>query len=81
MQFSVFHKVNAVKGKICQFFLKSSNYFTFSRHGGNEKPEIQQRLIQDNKKAAVLNTSLFFTLDYFGNQNGFFDSVMNNLKT
>lgn len=36
----------------------------------------QSGVIQDKKKLAILNTSLFLLLDYFGNQTGFFDHVV-----
>lgn len=36
----------------------------------------QEKLIDGNRLVAVLNTSLFLILDYYGNRNGFYDSVM-----
>lgn len=37
---------------------------------------IQTRLIQEKELIAVLNTSLFFILDYFGNKNCFYDKLI-----
>ena len=36
----------------------------------------QTQIVSNEKKIAVLNTSLFFLLDFFGNQSGFYDKVM-----
>lgn len=38
--------------------------------------EIQKNLIEDTRRVAVLNTSLFMMLDYFGNRDGFYDEIM-----
>lgn len=36
----------------------------------------QLRLIEDDRMVAVLNTSLFLILDYYGNRDGFYDAVL-----
>ncbi len=36
----------------------------------------QYEMIQSFKKLYILNTSLFLILDYYGNQNGFYDTVI-----
>lgn len=38
----------------------------------------EKRCIDQEKQIAVLNTSLFLLLDYFGNRDGFYDSVVND---
>lgn len=35
----------------------------------------EKEMIEKIGKISVLNTSLFFTLDYFGNKNNFYDQV------
>ena len=36
----------------------------------------QMRMIDDDRCVAVLNTSLFLILDYYGNRDGFYDSLV-----
>ncbi len=48
-----------------QALSKQSTIFNEEKHIFNQK-----------KAVSVLNTSAFFAVDYFGNQNGFFDSIM-----
>lgn len=38
--------------------------------------EYQSQIVANDSKIAVLNSSLFFLLDYFGNKNGFYDRVV-----
>ena len=35
----------------------------------------EKEMVEMNGEISVLNTSLFFTLDYFGNKNNFYDQV------
>lgn len=37
----------------------------------------QEALIKQKNEISVINTTLFIILDYFGNQNGFYDSIIN----
>ncbi len=37
--------------------------------------------ITNQDKIAVLNTCIFFLLDYYGNKNGFYDKIMNDNKS
>lgn len=37
----------------------------------------ERTLIENKEILAVINTTLFLVLDYFGNQNGFYDSIIN----
>lgn len=43
---------------------------------GDKIAAVQKRSIVNNSFLHVLNTSLFFLLDYYGNRNGFYDSVV-----
>lgn len=36
----------------------------------------QQEMTSTERKVCVINTSLFLMLDYFGNRDGFYDSVV-----
>ena len=36
----------------------------------------EKKSVDEQKQIAVLNTSLFLLLDYFGNRNGFYDSIV-----
>lgn len=38
----------------------------------------EKTLIEKNRVISVLNTSLFLLIDYYGNQKGFYDDVVNN---
>jgi hypothetical protein len=38
--------------------------------------DMQTSLIEAEEKIAVLNTSLFLLLDYYGNQNGFYEQTI-----
>ncbi len=40
--------------------------------------EKQKELVLQEEIISVLNTSLFFLVDYFGNQNGYYDSLLDN---
>ena len=37
----------------------------------------EKKKINSENKISVINTTLFFVLDYYGNQNGFYDSIIN----
>ena len=45
---------------------------------GSQVFALEKHCIGQTKQIAVLNTSLFLLLDYFGNRDGFYDSVVNN---
>lgn len=38
---------------------------------------IERTLIEEKEVLSVINTTLFLVLDYFGNQKGFYDSIIN----
>ena len=39
---------------------------------------VQRELVSKNNEVAVINTSLFIPLDYYGNRDGFYDGVVDN---
>lgn len=66
-------------GRICQInddlpkysaYLNESNQFNILQH--------EVEFVSLQKVISVLNTSVFFVLDYYGNKNGFYDDVMTN---
>lgn len=63
--------------KIC---INTDDFFDYESYLYNSnqlnilKNEIE--FMKKNNQIAVLNTSVFFALDYYGNKNGFYDYVM-----
>lgn len=66
-------------GKICKAtdsLLAYESYIQESNQSNVLNHEIE--FVKSLKKIAVLNTSAFFALDYYGNKNGFYDEAMTN---
>ena len=42
--------------------------------------EEESRLVEQNSMVSVLNTLLFFPVEYFGNVNGFYDNVLDTVN-
>lgn len=66
-------------GRICQInddLPKYSAYLNESNQFNILQREVEFVSLQ--KAISVLNTSVFFVLDYYGNKNGFYDDVMAN---
>ncbi|HRR77467.1 MAG TPA: hypothetical protein P5191_11740 [Ruminococcus sp.] len=53
-----------------------TKYLSFSP--GEKIAAIQKNSIMKDSVLHILNTSLFFLLDYYGNRDGFYDSIINN---
>lgn len=65
--------------KVCKVFPEKIDYETYIHKSMQTNIlKCETELIELQKQIAVLNTSVFFALDYYGNKNGFFDSIMNN---
>ena len=47
---------------------------------GEKIAAIQKRSILNDSVLHILNTSLFFLLDYYGNRDGFYDSIIGNAE-
>ena len=65
-------------GKICKQLDDSMDYETYVQES-NQMNVLQHEIevISTLKQIAVLNTSVFFALDYYGNKDGFYDEIMN----
>ena len=71
-------KLAFMSGKENPYFLPYTEYLSFSP--GEKIADIQKRSIMNDSVLHILNTSLFFLLDYYGNRDGFYDSVIKNSK-
>lgn len=72
------NKLAFMSGKENPFLLPYTEYLSFSP--GEKIADIQKRSIMNDSVLHILNTSLFFLLDYYGNRDGFYDSVIKNSK-
>ena len=67
--------------KICCLSKILTDYESFVRESIQENVlKHEEEFITLLQQIAVLNTSTFFALDYYGNNFGFYDKVMNELK-
>ena len=77
--FNLLTKMNIYK--LSSFWKKGWNGVTYKEYELLSKSigilEAQKNMIDDNNELAILNTSLFFSIDYFGNKQGFYDSIVN----
>ena len=76
--FTMLTRQNVKKlGKICDVVVDPMDYQTYVLE--SIQSNVLQREIEfvsSLRKIAVLNTSVFFALDYYGNKDGFFDETM-----
>ena len=68
------NKLAYMSGNENSYILPYSEYLTLSP--GEKIATIQKNSILNDSVLHILNTSLFFLLDYYGNRNGFYDSVI-----
>ena len=64
-------------GKICEVANEPMDYETYIQE--STQTNVLQREIEfvsSLRKIAVLNTSVFFVLDYYGNKDGFYDDTI-----
>ena len=76
--FTMLTRQNVKKlGKICEAADESMDYETYIQES-NQSKVLQREIefISSLRKIAVLNTSVFFALDYYGNKDGFYDDTM-----
>lgn len=66
-------------GEICKETDSLLDYESYIQES-NQSNVLQHEIdfVHYLKKIAVLNTSVFFALDYYGNKNGFYDEAMTN---
>lgn len=78
--FTLLTRQNVKKlGKICKVATEPMDYETYIQE--SKQTNVLQREIEfvsSLRKIAVINTSVFFALDYYGNKNGFYDDTMKN---
>ena len=76
--FTMLARQNVKKlGKICEVANKPMDYETYIQESAQTnvlKREIE--FVSSLRKIAVLNTSVFFALDYYGNKGGFYDDTI-----
>lgn len=66
-------------GYVCQVADAPLDYETYLKEA--EQLNVLQHeieFVKSLKKIAVLNTSVFFALDYYGNKDGFYDNTIKN---
>lgn len=68
------NKLAYMSGKENPYILPYSVYLTLAP--GEKIAAIQKSSIMNNSVLHILNTSLFFLLDYYGNRDGFYDSII-----
>ena len=76
--FTMLTRQNVKKlGKIREVVDESIDYETYIQES-NQSKVLQREIefISSLRKIAVLNTSVFFALDYYGNKDGFYDDTM-----
>ena len=76
--FTMLTRQNVKKlGKIREVVDESMDYETYIQES-NQSNVLQREIefISSLRKIAVLNTSVFFALDYYGNKDGFYDDTM-----
>lgn len=75
--FSLLTRQNVKKlGKICKESNSPLDYASYLQESNQSNIlQCEMKLVK-SKEIAVLNTSVFFTLDYYGNKNGFYDNTM-----
>lgn len=65
--------------KICKVFPETIDYETYLHKSVQANIlKCEKEFIEFQKQIAVLNSSVFLVLDYYGNKDGFFDSIINN---
>ena len=72
------NKLAYMSGKENPYILPYSEYLSFS--SGEKIAALQKRSILNDQVLHILNTSLFFLLDYYGNRDGFYDLVIKMLE-
>lgn len=68
-------------GRICEVVNEPMDYETYIQKS-NQTNVLQREIefVSSLRKIAVLNTSVFFALDYYGNKDGFYDEIMDMVK-
>ena len=66
-------------GRICHVDGESMDYEMYIQKS-NQTNILQHEIefVKSLTQIAVLNTSVFFALDYYGNKDGFYDNILRN---
>ena len=66
-------------GRICDVDGESMDYEMYIQKS-NQTNILQHEIefVKSLTQIAVLNTSVFFALDYYGNKDGFYDNILRN---
>lgn len=81
-EYELLIKMNLYKlNHICEGKWSAFDYEDYLNMSNAHKVfEKQEKLVKTENYLSVLNTSLFFSIDFFGNQSGYFDKVINKEK-